>query len=57
MITKEEFEAGYIERTRTTKEHYKKHFVTRPCSCDEECCPGWAAVGHDLVEDHKRLYE
>ena len=55
--TKEEFEAGYIERSKITREFYDEHFTTLPCTrCDYEECTGWAAVGKGNEEDHNLFY-
>jgi len=43
-VSKEEFEAIYIERSDFTREFYDKHFVTLPCDCGEEMCVGWQCL-------------
>lgn len=57
-MKKEEFEAGYCERSNITRFYYDKWFITLPCACDYEGCKGWAAVSKkdDFIKDHMELY-
>jgi hypothetical protein len=42
MMTREEFENGYAERSGVTVEWLKEHGrEARPCDCGEEGCEGW----------------
>ena len=54
-LTKEEFAAGYAERSHLTKEQYDRAFTTMACSCYDPECKGWAAVGKGLENIHKDL--
>jgi len=54
--TKEEFEKGYIERSKISEEYYHVTHTTLPCTrCGFEECTGWAAVGKGCEEDHKKF--
>lgn len=57
-MTKEEFEQGYIERSKITREFYDKHMITLPCNCGAENCKGFAAVGNNeqTIKMHMELY-
>ncbi len=56
--TREEFVAGYCERSRISKEFYDHHFVALPCDCGADKCKGWATVRNtpEMVELHNSLY-
>jgi hypothetical protein len=60
VITKEEFEKGYIERSHITREFYDQNFVTLPCplDCDAAECEGWATIHNDpeIIKDHLRFH-
>jgi hypothetical protein len=54
-ITKEEFEANYINNSCISAEFYHKHMTTMVCDpvrCDYEGCKGWAAVHKGHESDH-----
>ena len=57
-MTKEEFEAEYISRSKITPAFYHKHFVTLPCQCGADVCEGWAAVINkpENIDIHNKLY-
>jgi len=57
-MTAEEFEKRYIANSKITTERYKRRFVTLPCNCGDEGCPGWAAVQNEefAIKVHKALY-
>jgi hypothetical protein len=57
-LTKEEFEASYLDNSNISKEMYDKFFVTLPCACNYEKCLGWAAVSNreDSIRIHNDLY-
>ena len=57
MISKEDFEKGYAERSKMTVEGLRVlGLIACPCDCEEEGCEGWAMVHKDNLEDHFRLY-
>jgi hypothetical protein len=58
VITKEQFERAYCERSHISLEQYHEWRVTLPCACDYEECEGWAAVSKDerAIADHMELY-
>ncbi len=44
-MTKDEFEAGYAERSEMTlAELHAMDLHGRPCDCDEDICEGWQMV-------------
>ncbi len=57
-MTKDEFIAGYCERSKVTWESLSKYKVALPCACNEDYCDGWAMVSNQphLIEDHMRFY-
>ena len=41
-MTREEFEAGYAERSKIPREYlHSQGMEARPCNCGEEGCQGW----------------
>ena len=57
-MTKEEFIAGYCERSQITWEELQPFQVALPCSCGDESCCGWAMVSNNplSVQSHMQLY-
>lgn len=56
-MTKQDFEAGYIERSGISREFYDENFTTMPCTrCDYEACDGWAAIHKGGEKDHELFY-
>lgn len=57
-MNKEDFEKQYCEKSNISLSVYHNHFVTMPCECSDDNCPGWAAVSKDKlsVNAHKELY-
>ena len=57
-MTREEFIAGYCERSGVTWEWLSTSRNARPCNCREEGCDGWAMVSNDpeMIAVHDRLY-
>lgn len=55
-MTKEEFIAGYCDRSKIPWERLSKDMVALPCYCDEEICDGWAMVSRVCAADHMQFY-
>lgn len=57
-MTKDEFIAGYCERSKISWEKLSQHRVALPCACGEDGCDGWAMVTNDplSIETHNKLY-
>lgn len=57
-MTKEEFIAGYCERSGLTWEYLSRHKVALPCACGEDGCDGWAMISNneDSIKTHMELY-
>ena len=43
-MTKEEFIAGYCERSGVTWEELSQWAMVLPCGCEEDGCRGWVMV-------------
>lgn len=55
MITAEEFERQYAERSGTSVERLRElGRVVRPCHCGEEGCEGWQSINRELAEELER---
>lgn len=52
-MRKEEFEAGYCERSGITREYFREHWVSLPCACEQDDCQGWAVV---FLQEHMLLH-
>ena len=67
-MTKEEFIAGYVERSRpgtpsieATKDGCRargNEWLALPCHCGEDVCDGWAMIRDDAesIADHLRFH-
>jgi hypothetical protein len=57
-MTKEDFIAGYCERSHMTWEALQPFQVALPCACADESCCGWAMVSNNplSVQTHMQLY-
>jgi len=57
-MTKEEFIAGYCEKSKLTWDELKATQVALSCACGDSDCSGWAMVTNtpESVRDHNRLY-
>lgn len=57
-MTKEEFIAGYCERSGVTWKYLSQRKVALPCECDSDLCEGWAMVSNNpaSIETHMELY-
>lgn len=49
-MTRDEFEAGYCERSEITVAEFRQIKVTLPCACQEPGCEGWAAIGLETTQ-------
>lgn len=54
MITQDEFERAYAERSGMTIDEFRAWLIGLPCACGEETCEGWFAVSRD--PDHIAEY-
>lgn len=55
MITAEEFERAYAERSGITVEQLRElGRVVRPCHCDYEECEGWQSVSKEAAAELDR---
>ena len=57
-MTKEEFIAGYCQRSSISWDELGKYLVAMPCACGNEGCSGWAMVHNDdeSIRHHLILY-
>ena len=57
-MSKEEFEANYINLSGITQEFYDNNFVTMPCNCGDDACEGFACVSNNelSIKAHLDLY-
>lgn len=57
-MTKDQFIAGYCERSKVTPEWLAQHYVAMPCACGDETCAGWAMVHNtpEMVALHLEEY-
>ena len=55
-MTRDEFIAGYCERSGVTWEWLSQRYAALPCACGEKGCDGWAMVGHPMIEHHMQFY-
>lgn len=57
-MTKEEFIAGYCERSGVKWEEISVMQVALPCDCGDEGCNGWAMVSNNQssILAHMELY-
>lgn len=46
MMTAEEFERAYAERSGLTIDRLRQYRTPRPCDCEYEGCEGWQMVSH-----------
>lgn len=46
-MTKEDFIAGYCERSGVTWNELSQFEVALPCACGEDGCNGWAMVSNN----------
>lgn len=53
-MTKEEFIAGYCERSKIPWETLSEWMVALPCFCGEPSCEGWAMVTPSCVDWHMK---
>lgn len=51
MITAEEFERGYAERSGWTVERLRRYRTVRRCDCGGESCEGWASLSPESAAD------
>jgi hypothetical protein len=57
-MTKEQFERGYAERSKTTVEEiHRRGFEARSCDCGEEGCRGWQMVNVEEEKERQRTAE
>lgn len=53
MVTREEFERNYAERSGLTVEQLRLHGrVVVRCRCGDPLCEGWASVSSDAASDY-----
>ena len=45
-MTREEFISGWCAKHSKTREQFDHNFVALRCSCGEQGCTGWAAIGN-----------
>ena len=50
-VTRDEFIAGYCERSGLTWEWLQKYKAAVVCSCGEAVCHGWAMVPKDAANE------
>lgn len=57
-LTQDEFERGYAERSGMSIEEFRAWRIGLPCGCEDESCPGWAAVSRDpdSINEHLDFY-
>jgi hypothetical protein len=57
-MTKDEFIAGYCERSHVEWQELQRSQVALPCACGDKSCCGWAMVSNNRlsVQTHMQLY-
>lgn len=57
-MTREEFIAGYCERSGFPEDYVLQNNVALPCACSEDGCTGWAMVEREelQIKSHYKLY-
>jgi hypothetical protein len=51
MMTAEEFERQYAERSGVEIDWLREYRTVRPCDCGEPLCEGWQMVSHEAAEE------
>jgi hypothetical protein len=57
-MTRDEFIAGYCERSGVTWDELSEYLVALQCACGDESCEGWAMVSNNelSIQTHMQLY-